>query len=320
MAQNLVSGANLIRPNIREGAPQDLTGRRTDFVDFLRSQGLVRPGAGSVPYKWNLETSGNASAELYAEGQSAPSPGKRTLAQVSLGAFYAQAAGAVTGHMRDQVNQGGTLEDVMAGELRSATAALWYLVETTLTGSAQDKGIASIIDAADVYGGVNPSTVTAWASYEAGSIGTLDIADLEDLYEGITGLPRAGTVSALLCNVNQLTNYGRIAGPGATTPILRGTMPGQSGSPYDLGVLKPGMAFNGAPFVGVRTITNTELYSLDLTPADDGEPGVSLVVHRDVTVDRLGKVNDDDQFLVTASMVLKVRNRRVHGKLTGITA
>lgn len=320
MAQNITSGANLIRPNIREGAPQDLTGRRTDFVDFLRSQGLVRPSSGSAPFKWNLETSGNGSAELYTEGQAPPTPGKRTLAQASLGVWYAQVTAAVTGHMRDQIARGGTLEDVVAGELRSATTALWYLVETTLTGSAQDKGLASVVDAGDVYAGINPGTVSAWASYEQGSISTLDIADLEDLYRNIIALPRSGNVDVILANVNQLVNYGRIAGPAATSPILRGTLPGQSGAPYDLGVMKPGMAFNGAPFQGIRTLADSELYSLDLTPAEDGEPGVSLVIHRDVTTEKLGKVNDDDQYLLTVSAVLKVRNRRVHGKLTGITA
>jgi hypothetical protein len=302
----------LIRPNIQEGAPTDLTFRRKDFFDFMRSAGRVRPWTGSYPMKWNLTTVGNASAELFVENQALSLPGKRTFAQASLSPWYARAVAAVTGHVMDQIQKGGTFEDLLEGELADALKAIFYLCETTLVGSAQDKGIASIIDDADVMAGLDPAVTTLWKSLETGSIGTLDIADMQTFYLNLTDTPRGADPSAILGPMNQQRNYGNIAGPAATTSLARYDI--NAGKPYDLGVMRNGMAFNGVPIVPIRSILSSELYWFDFVNDDP-----SIYMMRDIQTEELGKRNDNKEYVLSLGLVLKVPNRRMHGKMTGIT-
>ncbi len=266
--------------------------------------------------KWNLTSVGNASAELFVENQAMPSFSKRTFAQASLSAWYVRASAAITGHLRDQIAKGGTFEDLLEGELADALKALLYLAETTLCGSAQDKGIASYIDDGDVNAGVDPATVTQWKSLETGSISTLDVADMQDFYVALTGTGRGADPQVILGNVNQQKNYGNLAAGTASAPLYRSAgLPAETGKPYDIGVMKPGMAFNGIPIVPIRTLATTELYWLD-TKNDD--PAVYML--RDIETKPLGARNDNDEYQVSLGMVLKVPNRRMHGKMSGITA
>jgi hypothetical protein len=305
--------SNLIRPNIQEGSPVDLVYRKTDLFDFFRGQGRVRPWSGSTPMKWNLTTVGNASAELFVENQALSLPGKRTFAQASLGAWYARAVAAVTGHVMDQIQRGGTFEDLLEGELADALKAIFYLCEQTLAGSAQDKGIASIIDDGDTYAALAPGSNTLWKSQENGSISTLDVADMQTMFLNLTDTPRGADPSVILAPANQQRNYGNIAGPAATTPIARYDM--NAGKPYDLGVLRNGQAFNGIPIVPIRSITTTEMYWFDFVNDD---PAIYMM--RDIKTEQLGKRNDNQEYMLSLGMVLKVPNRRMHGKMTGITA
>jgi hypothetical protein len=315
MTLNVSDSSALIRPNIQEGGPTDLTARRTDFLDFMRSQGRVRQWAGSSPRKWNLTYSGNASAELFVENQGLASPGKRTFAQASLSPWYARAVAAITGHLRDQIAKGGTFEDLLKGELADALKALFYLCETTLCGSAQDKGFSSIIDAADVYAGIDPASITLWASQETGSIGTLDVADMQDFYGNMIALARGADPSVILGNTNQMKNYGNIQGPSAGSgSIYRGELPSVSGQPFDIGVMRNGMGFNGIPITPIRTMANSELLWLDLVNDD---PAILMI--RDVETKQLGLRNDNEEYMVSVGMALHVPNRRVHGIMRGIT-
>lgn len=315
MTLSVADSSALIRPNIEDGSPTDLTARRTDFLDFMRAQGRVRPWTGSSPRKWNLTYSGNASAELFVENQGLQSPGKRTFAQASLSPWYARAVAAITGHLRDQIAKGGTFEDLLKGELADALKSLFYLCETTLCGSAQDKGFSSIIDSADVYAGIDPATITLWAALETGAIGTLDVADMQDFYNGLIALARGADPSVILGNTNQMKNYGNIQGPAAGAgSIFRGELPSVSGQPYDIGVQRNGMGFNGIQIVPIRTMANSELLWLDLVNDD---PAILMI--RDVETKALGVRNDNDEYMVSVGMALQVKNRRVHGRMTGIT-
>jgi hypothetical protein len=303
----------LIRPNQAEGGPTDLLFRKTDFLDFLRANGRVRQWAGSSPMEWALTYSGNGSAELYAESQAAPEPGKRTFALASVRPWYARAMAAITGHVRDQIARGGTFENLMDGELEDALKALMYLIETTLCGSAADKGIGNLIDSADTAHGIAPGDVSLWASLETGTIGTLDVADFQDFFVSLN--QRGAQPSVILGNVNQMKNYSNIQGPGATTTSLRGEYPEASGKPYDIGMFGKGMGFSGIPLTPIRTLATTELYWLDLVNDD---PAFYLM--RDILTEKMAKRNDDDQYMLTIAGAMKVPNRRLHGKQTGITA
>lgn len=304
----------LIRPNQEAGGPTDLTFRKTDFLDFLRETGRIRPWSGAPNMEWPLTYSGNGSAELFSENQAMPTPGKRTFTKANVRPWYARATAALTGHLLDAIQKGGTYEDLMQGELGDCLKALMYLVETTLVGSAQDKGLANYIDAGDTNQGIDPAVITLWASLETAIGGALDAADMQDFLLALTQSPRGADPSVILANLNQMRNYGNIQAPGiAAGSVLRGTLPGESGKPYDIGVMKNGMDFNGIPFRGIRTLSTSEMYWLDLVNDD---PAVYMM--RDVKTEKLGKRNDNEEYVISLGLALKVPNRRLHGKMTGI--
>jgi hypothetical protein len=294
-----------------------------DLLALLMRYGAIRPSTGSAPFKWNLQSAGSTETEIFVEGQAVPTPTASTYQQASLSPFYLWNVVAVTGHVRDNINRGGYYVDPQEAQLREKVQALFYLLETTLLGSTQDRGIASIIDDTDSYAGLLPATVAAWASKETNVAGALAVSTLEDAYEDVTSPPYNAKPTVILANTNQITNYSRLAGvAGGTTPIMRMTAPSQSGQAFDAGMLAvPGIAFNGIPIERVRGLTNTEMYFLDFS-ADPttGEPGIQLVMHRDLTVEPLAKTNDNTQALLTLAAALKVANRRRQLKLRGITA
>ena len=116
----------------------------------------------------------------------------------------------------------------------------------------------------------------------------------------------------MLLNINQMLNYGNLFGFASSSARA---LPRQDmGKPYDLGIMKETMSFNGAAFVGCRSLTNTELYMLD------AESGIELREQRALTVEPLAKVNDDNTLMASRALIPVVRNRRKQGKLTGLTA
>jgi hypothetical protein len=263
---------------------------------------------------------GNTSAELFVENDAVPNAGKRSFATAQISPWYVQAVAAVTGMVQDQVAKGGTFEDLLMGELKEASDALLYKVETTLLGSTQDKGVASIIDATDIFAGLDPATYTLWASRETGSISTLDVADMQDMYVGLMGASIGANTSDILCNMNQLKNYSNIQGPAtvSSTAMFRGQLPSASNpGPFDIGVLSHGLAFNGIPMSQVRGMTTTEMYWLDMqSPGSD----IEFLTIRDLTAEPLAKRNDNTEVLLTMGGALRVSNRKFQGKFTGITA
>jgi hypothetical protein len=307
----------LIREN-REG-PVSLLSQPTDLCQFLMSRGLFRPIAGSFPLKWGVVTAGNGSATLFDENDAAPASGRRTFAEASISPFYAQAVASITGRLRDQIANGGLTEDILRGELTQAFAALMYLVESTLLGSAQDKGIASIVDSGDTYAGIAPGSVAAWASLEIGSVGTLDASDMNTCYRRVHDQPYNGKTSAILTAPSVIQSYGDIAGIAATTSLTRLTAPAQSGQAYDIGMLPALATFNGIPFIPIRNHTASEAEWLDLNMVESGRPGVEITVVRDVNVRPLAVTGDNDEYLVTAGFIPVFRNRRRHARQTGIS-
>lgn len=307
--------ANLARPNVSSQVV-DLLFRKTDLFDLLRASGRVNPGIGASPYKWNVVTSANGSAEVFTEGQAPSLVGRQTTAQASLDAFYARATWGITGHVADNAGRDGFYTDPSAFEAMLAESDLFKKIEDELVGSTQDRGIAAVIDATGTYAGLAQGTYSVWASEENGSVGTLGIDDFEDLYEELTSasvssVPRGASPTHILTTPNQITNYVRSIGPAASSG---GTFRIQPGMGFDAGFTRPGMSsFNGLPIVPVRGMTNTELYMIDVTD-------VELLIHRDLRVDEIVGNPEERKFALSTALALKVAHRNWHGKLTGITA
>jgi hypothetical protein len=309
--------SSLVRENV-QGAPGDIAFRRTDLLNFLRAKGAVRPWSGANPTQWNLVTAANGSAEVYAEGQAAPVAGRQTYARASLAPFYARIVCGYSGHVADQVRNGGVYVDPMALELEKGTADLFKKVEDTLVGSVADQGVQSIIDGGDTYAGIAPGSVTSWKALETAVGGALSFAVLEDNIELAALTPYLSQPTDILAPFNQITNYVRLAGSSATTSLMRFAPPAAGGS-ADLGMTPGGLlqgqvSWNGMPFHGISGLTSTVILMLDMSSP------VELLVNRDVTVEQLAKTSDDANVMVSFSCALKVAERNKHIKLTGVTA
>lgn len=305
--------ASLARPNVKSG-PVDLLFRKTDLFNLLRLTGRVQDGSGPSPFKWNVVYAG-ATAETFVEGQALPAATKQSYAQASLDAFYARGRFSVSGHVRDNMAKAGFFDDPQNIEEMLMKSDVLKKVEDSLVGSTQDIGIAAIIDSTGTYAGLAQGTYSAWASEENGSISTLDVADMEDLYEelvsasGGSSVPRGATPTHVLAPPNQITNYIRTIGSSATTPLVR-LAPGGA---FDAGFDRARATFQGLPVVQVSGITNTEMYMVDIND-------MTLLVHRDLRIDEVVGNPEESSFIVSTAVCLKVEHRNWHGKLTGITA
>jgi len=309
--------SSLVRENV-QGSLGDIVFRRTDLLNFLRSRGAVIALAGADPMQWNLTTAANGSAENYAESQAAPVAGKQTYARASQGFFHSRVVAGYSGHVADQVRNGGVYQDPIASEVQKGIADLFVQVESTLCGSVQDQGVQSIIDGGDTYANLAPGTYTSWKSLETAVGGALSFTVLEDNLETAALSPYLSQPTDWLMPFNQITNYVRLAGSSATTSLMRFSPPGNGGT-NDLGMI-PGnylqgqVSYNGAPIHGISGLTTTVIVGLDMTSP------VRLVVKRDVTVEPLAKTNDDTNVQITFACALQVLERNKHLKLTGVTA
>ena len=308
--------ASLARPNVQSPLI-DLLFRKTDLLDLLRANGQIKDGNGPAPFKWNVITGRNSSVEVFSEGQATPLLGRQTYVQASVDAFYVRGVAGTTGHVMDNIAKGGFYDDPLTAERMLLESDLFKKIEDELVGSTQDRGIASVIDSTGTYAGLAQSSYSVWASEENTSISTLDLADMQDLYEelvsaSVGGVDRGATPTHILAPVNQLTNYVNTIGAGASSGgVFRAPM-GQTVD-YGQSRLGGGQAFNGMPVQVVRGITSTEMYMVDITD-------IELFVHRDLTVKEIVGNPEEIKYQVSCAMALKVGHRNHHGKMTGITA
>lgn len=305
----------LLRENVAPGV-NDLLFRQTDLLNFLRANGRVSDGVGPAPFSWNVVTSANSSTEVFTEGQAPPAAGSQTFVRTSLNPFYVRGVCGRTGHVRDNQARGGYYADPLAVEQMLLEADVMKKLEDTLVGSTQDQGLAAIIDATGTYANLAQGTYASWASEENAVSGALTLTALQTLYEEMTlgsvsSVPRAATPTHWLMPVEQFNNYVNLAGPNASTSLYRfgpGQTPDFTG--YG-GAMLP--TCSGLPLVQVRTLTNTEVYLVDVTD-------IELLVHRDLRLDPIVGNPENEQWQLSFAVALKVARRNKHGKMTGVTA
>ena len=147
-------------------------------------------------------------------------------------------------------------------ELDNAVKDLYVLLESSLLGSTQDRGIGSIIDSTGTYAGLAQGTYSAWASAETAVSGAMTAAVMQDAHETLRAAPYNSMASAILLPPNQVTNYTAVMGPAASSTPARMTIPTDGATPHDFGMLRVPPQFNGIPLISVNGITATEVYWL----------------------------------------------------------
>lgn len=311
MTATLATLSPLLRPNVSATPATSLVFLETDYINWLRGKGRFVAKLGGAPYKFNLATGENGSAETYVENQPPPAAGHRSYAQGSVAAWYVRTVAAVTGHVRDNMAGGGFYEDPQAAELASGVKALMLKVEQTLEGATY--GMPTVIDANDAYAGIDPATVPAWASYEHAVGGAQTLAHLALMY--LTLVNRGASPTDILTSQAQIDKYIGLANIAHATasPVFIGNLPSQ-GATFDMGMVQQMPRYNGVPFSRMRNQTASELYMLDTASGT-----FQVSVHRDVTTEPLAKVNDNTEWQITMACCLEVGRRDLQGKQTGLT-
>lgn len=310
MTINLTNSATLIRPNVAQDIT-DLEFTETDLLNWFESRGYVRPNDGGAPYRWNIKTGSTVTGEIFVEGQGLPTTGVPAYQQASVPAVYVRAFHDDTGHTRDQRDRGGVYQDPIQVAVDLMLKKLRVLIDTTLAGSTANRGLLSIIDSSDAYGGLDPATVTEWASYEVNVGGALALSALNTMWRTLVDTPRGASPTEVLVALLQFERYTSLGGPVSSAA---GYQPRQErGLPFDLGMMREMAGFNGAGFTPIRSLATSELLMLD--PSD----GIELREQRALKVEPLAKTNDNEITMASRAVVPVVRNRRKQGKLTGLT-
>lgn len=311
--QTASNASVLIRPNV-SGGVVDVVSRPVDLFKFFVNNGLVRPSNGSSPFKWNVQTATVSSAETFVEDQALGQVGRRTMVQASVSATYFRATAQVTGHFMDNAMNGGLYDpNAVTAEIQNATMDLTALVDSTLRGSTADIGLLTVVDAADVYAGLNPSSTSQWDSVEEGT-SPMDFAHWQTFYLDQTTPGHNGSPSVYLIAPAGKTKYDNLGGPGSSAFRVQ---LGQTG--YDMGIQNQVSSFNSVPLVPIKSFDANTVMGLDLTTAPGdmgGFPGVCLVIHRDMRVDQLAKVNDNAaKSQVSLALGVRVAARNRQGKM-----
>jgi hypothetical protein len=143
------------------------------------------------------------------------------------------------------------------------------------------------------------------------SVSTLTAAAMADHYEAQANAPYNSVATDILAAPNQITNYTSIAGLHGGTAVTRTTTPQAGG--YDVGINPAVASFNGIPFRMIRGATTTELLWPNLND-------ITIAVQRDVTYKPMPDQADDTVGQVSFGALVILENRRLHSKMTGITA
>lgn len=310
LLQTNVSGS-LLKPNLLQGGqPIDQLVRLTPFYSFLERKGLIIPSNGSDPFQFNVRTAAGTAA-VFNEGDTISTYYSDTYKRASVDAFYVREPIAQSGRLRDANLNKGAYVDLMATEIQSAVVNVRKQVEKELLGSTAGRGISSLVDSSAAYAGMDPSTVTSWASLVTNVSGALTVAVLENMHASLRGATYGATPDFILATPNQTTNYVRTIGPGASSGgVFRVNM---GSGPFDAGVLKEAPQFAGMEWVEVLDMTNTELVMGD-------SAHIKLVIHRDFDVLPLAQTTDDNMLQVSWAGGLIIDRRKSFGRLTGVTA
>jgi hypothetical protein len=313
--------STLIKPAV-ETEPTVLMYTNREFFGALRAMGMRDVVAGGdTAFRWKLlRSTGNSSAEVFTEGQAAPSSGNQTWAEAALSWVYHRAIVSRSGHARDAMKSAyltpeWTSDAAMSGEYKGALLNLEDLMANTFLGSTNN-GILIAVDSAGTYGGLARATYTDMQSYETAAGGdALTDVDMADTWEGMRDNDRGGKLEAILAPWNQVSNYYRLHGFGATTPLPRIMASGEAAK-IDYGFNETGLSFHNARIFGVGDMTDTELVFMSNIAEDWLFATIRPIERKDLAI------TDDtaEKTQVSTGGTLVCRNPRTQAKVSNALA
>ncbi len=210
---------------------------------------------------------------------------------------------------RSNMGEAGMI-DLLEAKTKQAELSLRNLISTDLWGTNaagnQLDGLDLVVDSTGTVGGLNQSTFAWWASTEtgSGSFAAQGISDMRTLYNTIS----FGNDAPDACFTTQAVHefYEDTLQPQARYQSMKAA---------DAGFQN--LLFKGIPVLFDRDVASGRLYFLN-------SEYMNMVVHRDANFSTGKFIEPENQDASVAKILLQANvttnNRRMHGKLTGITA
>jgi len=305
MALTTTSAAEVIRPIVREGFTEAVYRNNSLIPIFLANQGgAPRPSGGDTSRRFKVNSAGNGSVETFTEGQAAPASGEQTWVSAAVAYTHFRIMLEFTGHARAALQAGQGYVDAIGEEIALGQKDLVDLITTTYMSGTN--GMETAVDSTTTYAGIARGSAAYWESYEAASVGTLAVTDLEDMIEALLDNDRGASAEGmrLFMPYNQATNIYRLTGTPATQFIADGDK-----APAFLR-----QTFAGIPMSPLGDFTNTVIILADM-------PGKwEVVEHEGFMTKDMGATGDADLAMVTYRGALVCLDPKLQGKLPGVTA
>ena len=272
----------------------------TPFMNFV---GVRPPERTGDSMDWIVESAG-VTAVNYTEGATPPASQNHTNAALTLSYVYTWAVAQITGHAVDALRGGNLIEVDKA--MNDTVDAVNYKMEQNMVAS-----FIAAIDDSTSYGGVTRATYNLASVVVAGGTAALTEAMLGSLYEGIKLRPKKVETNDLFLasTFEQINAYTEIGG----NQYDEKNFNWDSMSPtWDIGRIRPNIAYNGIPWFEFPTFTNTYVFM--------GRKG-DLVIEekRPLTFKMLGAIDDSDRVLVTRACQFKCRDPYRNGRIEALT-
>lgn len=305
----------LINEIVQELAPQlfvDQVSRNAHFLKFIEKKS---PSSAQGP-RWQAKVVGHSGASSFSEGSAAPAASD----------FQSEPAKLPWGQYHATVNLGGLSRDIL--EAANATYIADYLTKQleggmkdiadevntdAFSGTASPSviGLTSAIDDAGTYADINRSTYANWQTYindNSGTpraISTALMASTHDYFINTV----LGDYDQIWTSQSQVDALAALtSGVGVITPQLH-VANGQTEAIAVLGfggmeMMRPSLFYRGRP---VFAIPGYPSGRVDFIKKDT----IWFEVLKDVMVEKLAKVNDDENFYITYKLQLVVSEPRM---------
>lgn len=299
-----VSGANYIVPNVNPRQAIDGVFNATPLINAFRDRGKFVPTGGAQTVEWNYIVGTDLAASAWTENESITSFGSTLTPRASQLVSFGKAPYGVTDRQMANQANGGTYEDVLAREERSATLKLMKYFEDLFCGNGASVGISALIDSTGTAHGINQSTYAGWSSIENTCSGSSFVSVLDDTYSDLLATNASLGDLVIFMSPAVHTIY-----EGAVASNMRG-MYGQS---LDVGKspVGQGLSFNRIPIVVIPGASATECYFVDTSKA-------KIVVHIEPTSKDVPATNLGVNRAVVGAMAFILEDRAVHAKITQI--
>lgn len=312
------SYASLVaRQNFIQNQIQDQVYREAQLIMFMDGAGKKQDSGGPSPFLVPMITAGTSPSAFFEDEQFALT-GSQTYNQASTKAFYIGAKYGYSGMVADNNRHNGYVEDIAQLEtVEKGAADVFKKVDDTLCGSTQDQGISAILDDTAVNGGINPGSVTTWASkVVTPASGSYVLRAIEDAQGALAASPYVSRPTHVLMPPGQVLNLSRQTSLTSLGPQVRINDPGSSTGRLDFSSYQPTrMGVGGIDVVSINGLTSTESFVVDINQ-------LLLLEHRPVTIKSIPNATnpDSEAVLVSWGGAMVALKRNAHARIKSLAS